>query len=66
MLGCKLKGVIQCMEDQVQRHLKSGSVKADGTAFGRNFARDPPDSVKLVAPNIPSLSAARGLLGGTL
>lgn len=54
------------MEDQVQRHLKSGSVKADGTAFGRNFARDPPDSVKLVAPNIPSLSAARGLLGGTL
>lgn len=65
MPGFKLKRVIQCMQDQVQRHLKSGGVKADGTAFGRNFAHNPTDIVKLVVSDSPSLSAAQVFLWET-
>lgn len=53
------------MQAQVQRHLKGGGVKADGTAFGRNFAHNPTDIVKLVVPDSPSLSAAQVFLWGT-
>jgi len=52
------------MKVQVQRHLKNGGVKADDTAFGRNFAGNPTDVVKLVVPSGPSLSA-KGFLPGT-
>lgn len=63
MLGFKLKGVIQCMTEWVQRHLKSGGVKADGIAFGRNFARNPTDIVKLVALSSPSPSVQKDSFG---
>lgn len=53
------------MEDQVQRHLKSGGMKADGTAFAGNFACSPTDIVSSVVPKSPSLAAAKVFLGGT-
>lgn len=40
-------------------------MKADGAPFGRNFACNPIDSVKLIFANSPSLSAAKGYLGET-
>lgn len=51
------------MEDQVQKHLKSGGVKGNGTAFGRNFACNPTDIMMLVVLNSSSLSVHKYSIG---